>query len=162
MAPGAQRLLAELSAVAQETDAAIGTAESLTGGLLAAHLSSAEDSSGWYRGGVVAYQRVVKHGLLNVPAGPVVSEISARTMAESTRDLLGTTTACAVTGVGGPEEQDGMPVGTVFLAIADEQGCAVRHYLFEGEVEEILQQTVVEALTELLEAVRVCARKIHS
>lgn len=155
MAPGAKRLLAELSAVAKETDAAIGTAESLTGGLLATHLSSAEDSSEWYRGGLVAYQRIVKHGLLGVPEGPVVSEISAQTMAESIRDLLGATTACAVTGVGGPEEQDGMAVGTVFLAIADEQRCVVRRYLFEGEAEEILQQTVVEALTELLEAVRV-------
>lgn len=154
MAPGAQRILAELSAVARDRVAAIGTAESLTGGLLATHLSCAEDSSGWYRGGLVAYQRLVKHRVLGVPEGPVVSEASARAMAESVREMLGATLACAVTGVGGPEEQDGMPVGTVFLAISSDDGCCdVRRYLFEGDTDEILQQTVVEALTELLAAV---------
>lgn len=148
-----RRLLERLSALQHGSGTLIATAESLTGGMLASGLSAAEGSSDWFRGGIVAYQRAVKYGLLRVPEGPVVSEISARTMAESVRELLGSEVACAVTGVGGPETQDGMPVGTVFLAVASPEGTVVRRYLFEGDAPEILRQTVSAALRELLEAV---------
>ena len=129
------------------------TAESLTGGQLAGALSAGPDSGGWFRGGVVAYHEDVKHELLGVPEGPVVSAPSAEAMAEGTRRLLGSDWAVAATGVGGPDRQEGQPPGTVFIGVAGPSGAEVRRFAFDGEPVEILRQTVVHALLRLLESV---------
>ena len=124
----------------------VAVAESLTSGALSSALGAAPDSSAWFRGGVVAYASEVKHTLLGVPDGPVVSEQAALAMAESTADLLGADIALAVTGAGGPDPQDGQPAGTVWLAV-----CAGRHTTtecrrFPGSPEDVVQQTVLRGL----------------
>lgn len=83
-----QQLSSEFAALAAQRGLSVACAESLTAGALASRLGAAEGSADWFRGGVVAYGREVKHGLLRVPEGPVVSETSARAMAESTAELL--------------------------------------------------------------------------
>ena len=100
----------------------LGVAESLTGGLIASRLVNVAGASTWFRGGIVSYASDVKFTLLGVPEGPVVSGVAARAMAEGVRKVLGADVGLSVTGVAGPEEQDGQRAGTVFvgLAVGDE------------------------------------------
>jgi nicotinamide-nucleotide amidase len=95
----------------------IAVAESLTGGMIASALAEAQQASEWFRGSVVAYSTPVKHQLLEVPVGPVVSSDAATAMARSVRKLLLADISVAVTGAGGPSAQDGHEPGTVFLAV---------------------------------------------
>ena len=95
----------------------IAVAESLTGGMIASALAQAQQASEWFRGSLVAYSTLVKHQLLEVPDGPVVSSDAAAAMARSARKLLLADVSVAVTGAGGPSAQDGHEPGTVFLAV---------------------------------------------
>ncbi len=95
----------------------LGLAESLTGGLVASRLVAVPGASAWFRGSVVSYASEVKRDLLGVPPGPVVSAEAARAMADGARRVLGADIGLAVTGVAGPEPQDGRRPGTVFVAV---------------------------------------------
>jgi nicotinamide-nucleotide amidase len=129
----------------------VGCAESLTSGAVAARLGAGRRASEWFRGGIVAYSREVKHAVLRVPEGPVVSAAAARAMAEATAELLGADLVVAVTGVGGPDEQDGRPPGTVWFGIAGNGLTLVEVRMFSGSPVQVLEQTVTRAL-ELLVA----------
>ena len=96
----------------------LGVAESLTGGLVGARLTNVAGASGFFQGSIVSYDTRVKFELLGVPEGPVVSEASACAMAEAACKLLEADVGLGVTGVAGPAEQDGQPVGTVFMAVS--------------------------------------------
>jgi nicotinamide-nucleotide amidase len=106
-----------------ERSATVATAESLTGGLLGARLTDMPGSSATYRGGVVAYATDLKAGLLDVPRdllaahGAVHADV-ATAMAKGVKERLGATYGLAVTGVAGPDQQDGHSVGTVHLSVA--------------------------------------------
>ncbi|MGH9023565.1 MAG: competence/damage-inducible protein A [Acidimicrobiia bacterium] len=95
----------------------LGVAESLTGGLVGARLAAVPGASRSFRGSVVSYAAEVKRSLLGVTAEKVVSEECASEMALGARRVLGADVGLAVTGVAGPESQDGEPVGTVILGI---------------------------------------------
>ena len=95
----------------------LAVAESLTGGLIASRLVNVAGASKWFRGGVVSYASQVKFDVLGVPEGPVVSAEAAEAMASGVRKLLGADVGLSVTGVAGPEEQDGQVAGTVFVGI---------------------------------------------
>ena len=96
----------------------LGLAESLTGGLIASRLVAVEGASAWFRGAIVSYASEVKHALLGVPAGPVVSAAAAVAMAEGAARQLGSDIGLSVTGVAGPTTQDDQPAGTVFVGMA--------------------------------------------
>ena len=96
----------------------LAVAESLTGGLVSSRLVGVPGASGWFRGAVVSYASQVKFDLLGVPEGPVVSAAAAIAMAVGVRDRLRADIGLGVTGVAGPDEQEGRPVGTVFLGLA--------------------------------------------
>jgi nicotinamide-nucleotide amidase len=98
--------------------ATLSVAESVTGGLIASRLVNIAGASTWFRGGVVSYASDVKFDLLGVPRGPVVSAVAAEAMAQGVRTLLKSDIGLSVTGVAGPQEQDGQPAGTVFVGIA--------------------------------------------
>lgn len=102
---------------AMRSHCTVAVAESLTGGMLSSQLAAARRASEWFRGGIVAYATAVKHDLLDVPAGPVVSEAASVAMARGAARLLGAHISVAVTGVGGPGRQDDQPPGTVWIAI---------------------------------------------
>ena len=116
----------------EEQNLTIGTAESITGGLMAKRLTDLPGVSRVFRGGVVAYTNEVKHNLLGVPqdlldAHGAVSAPVAQAMAEGARRLLGCDIALASTGVAGPDKDDrGNEVGTAFVAIATAEGSYVR------------------------------------
>ena len=120
-------LYAEASHVLARLGAAghtLAVAESLTGGLLAASLTDVPGASAVFRGGVCAYATDLKSALLDVPqdvvgAAGVVSGEVARAMARGARGRLAATYALGTTGVAGPDEQEGRPVGTVFVAVAE-------------------------------------------
>ncbi|HTB08533.1 MAG TPA: competence/damage-inducible protein A [Acidimicrobiales bacterium] len=101
-----------------ERSLTLAVAESLTGGLIASRLVNVVGASSWFRGGVVSYASDVKYDVLGVPEGPVVSGQAAEAMAEGVRRLLKSDVGLSVTGVAGPEEQDGQPAGTVFVGLS--------------------------------------------
>lgn len=100
----------------------LAVAESLTGGLVAAQITSVPGASKVFRGSVTAYATELKHELLGVDAallaarGAVDPEVAA-SMAAGVRRALGADWGIATTGVAGPDPQDGQPVGTVFVAV---------------------------------------------
>ncbi len=96
----------------------LGLAESFTGGLISSRIVAVTGASGWFRGSLVAYSEQVKYRTLGVMHGPVVSATAAITMAEGACSLLGSDVAIATTGVAGPDEQEGQPVGTCFVGLA--------------------------------------------
>ncbi|MGZ4737574.1 MAG: nicotinamide-nucleotide amidohydrolase family protein, partial [Acidimicrobiia bacterium] len=96
----------------------LGVAESLTGGLIGARIASVPGASRTFQGSVASYATDVKRSVLGVTAEKVVSQASAEQMAEGARRVLGADVGIAATGVAGPDEQDGQPVGTVWFALA--------------------------------------------
>jgi nicotinamide-nucleotide amidase len=96
----------------------LGLAESLTGGLVGSRCAAVPGASNWFRGSIVSYASDVKFSLLGVPEGPVVSADAAKAMAVGAAKALGADVGLAVTGVAGPDEQDGQAVGTVFYGVA--------------------------------------------
>ena len=102
----------------RERGLTLALAESLTGGLVASRLTAIPGASDVFRGGVVSYASEVKFDLLEVSPGPVVNEPAAIEMAEGVQRLLGADIGLSLTGVAGPTEQDGVPVGTVCIAVA--------------------------------------------
>src|SRR5690349_16141013 len=127
---------AELARLIGEHATALGVqvavAESLTGGLLGAALAEAPGASRWYAGGIVPYARHVKHSVLNVPPGPVVSAEAAMAMAVAGARLMSAEYAVSLTGVGGPDPQDGLPPGTVYLGICTPYGARQRKLYLPG------------------------------
>jgi nicotinamide-nucleotide amidase len=124
----------------------LGLAESLTGGLVGARLTAVPGASDWFRGSIVAYDSAVKHRLLGVPDGPVVGEQAALAMATGSAKLLAADVGLGVTGVAGPTEQDGQPVGTVWMGIAmDSEAEAVRVQL-PGDRDRVRQFAAISLL----------------
>lgn len=121
-------------------------AESLTGGNIARELAAAPDAMSWFRGGLVAYSPEVKHQVLGVPAGPVVTEGAGRAMAGGVARLLDADLTVAVTGVGGPGPQEGQPAGTVWFAVDSPVGDRSELCHFDGGPEEIVAATTRAAL----------------
>ncbi|MGZ4761099.1 MAG: competence/damage-inducible protein A [Ilumatobacteraceae bacterium] len=127
----------------------LGLAESVTGGMVVGRLTAIPGASDVVRGAVVSYASDVKFDLLGVPHGPVVSEAAAAAMATGVRRVLGADVGLALTGVAGPTEQDGMPVGTLCVGIDD--GHTVFTHLFRvpGQREQMRQMSVITALDYL-------------
>jgi nicotinamide-nucleotide amidase len=127
----------------------LAVAESLTGGLVAARLVNVAGASGFFAGGVVAYDSAVKHDLLEVPDGPVVSEAAARAMADGVRRLLHADVGLSVTGVAGPAEQDGEPPGTVIFGLALGDEVEAQRVRLPGDRDRIRQFSCISVLNLL-------------
>ena len=135
----------------------LATAESCTGGGIGAALTGVPGSSAVYKGGIISYTNWVKENLLDVPAdlldefGAVSSSV-AQLMAEGVRIRLQTDIAVSVTGLAGPGEDDfGNPVGTVFIGYCSEKKSYAKEYHFDGNREDIRNQTICAALQMILE-----------
>jgi nicotinamide-nucleotide amidase len=148
------RLAGEVSELARKHGLAIAVAESLTGGMVASALAAAESASQWFRGSLVAYSSAVKHEVLAVPPGPVVSAEAADAMARGVRRLLGADVAVAVTGAGGPDPQDGQEPGTVFVGVDDGTDVQVNELHLDGGPQETSMTAAEMTLRALLEALR--------
>ena len=129
----------------------VATAESCTAGRIAASLACVDHAVDFLRGGVVAYQEDEKRSLLGVTADKVVSPGAAAEMAIGVARLMGADVAVATTGVAGPDPQDGVAGGTVFVAtLVGGQPTVVEHH-FAGSPEEVCQQASVQALHDLMD-----------
>ncbi|ORT55002.1 CinA family protein [Streptomyces sp. CB03238] len=121
------RTAARALALLAESNQTVAVAESLTGGLVAAELTSVPGASKSFRGSVTAYATALKQDLLGVDAallaqrGAVDPEVALQ-MAAGVRARLGAGWGIATTGVAGPEPQDGQPVGTVYVAVCGPVG----------------------------------------
>jgi nicotinamide-nucleotide amidase len=124
----------------------IGTAESATGGLVAARLTSRPGTSDYFRGGVVTYATDLKTALLGIDRfdDGVVSEKTALEMAAAVRGLLGVDVGLGVVGSAGPEPQE-KPVGTMIVAVVTPTGSGVRTLHLPGDRERVLAYTTTTA-----------------
>lgn len=127
----------------------LAVAESVTGGMVAMRLTAVPGASAVFRGGLVAYASEVKHEVLGVPRGPVVSPEAVRAMAAGAARRLGADVGLAATGVAGPERQEGHAVGTVFLGLHRDGGSEAHEVRLPGDRERIRQYAVI-ALLNLL------------
>jgi nicotinamide-nucleotide amidase len=157
------QLIEEVAEALLENRSRLITAESCTGGMVAAELTSRPGSSEWFEGALVTYRLSAKQRLLGVPAamldryGPV-SEPVARAMAEGALRVSDADVSVAITGIAGPDGGDMLaPVGTVWFAWArrDEPGAepvclqATQHR-FSGSRDEVRTQAVALALEGVL------------
>ena len=124
----------------------LGLAESVTGGLVASRITAVAGASDVFRGGIVSYASDVKFDLLGVPEGPVVSEVAASAMAVGAQRALGASVGLALTGVAGPTEQDGMPVGTLWIGLAIGATVHTTRITVPGQREQMRQMSVITAL----------------
>ena len=130
----------------------IAVAESCTGGLLGAMITSAAGSSDYFRGGVIAYADEVKIKLLDVPPSLIeqhgaVSEEVAAAMAVGAKESLHSTVALSITGIAGPgggtKEK---PVGLIYIGLATDAGVEVKRLQLVGDREAVRHRAAINAL----------------
>jgi nicotinamide-nucleotide amidase len=125
----------------------LGVAESLTGGLIASRLVNVPGASAWFRGGVVAYHEQVKFDVLGVPVGPVVSEAAAAAMAQGVCRATGSDVGLGITGVAGPDDQEGVAPGSIFIGLRLPDGStSTRELHLPGDRERVRQYGAISAL----------------
>ncbi|GAA0457328.1 competence protein [Paractinoplanes deccanensis] len=135
------------------------TAESLTGGLVAATVVEIPGVSANYRGGLVVYATDLKHTLAGVSQellddrGAVDPEV-ALALARGVRERCSADWGVATTGVAGPEPQDGKPVGLVYVAVAGPEGATVRELKLAGNRDAIRTESVTSALLLLADCLQ--------
>jgi nicotinamide-nucleotide amidase len=138
----------------------VAVAESLTGGLTSAALTSSPGASATFRGGVVVYATDLKASLADVPLelleerGAVDPDVAAA-LAVGARDRLGATWGLGLTGVAGPDPQDGQPVGTVHIGLAAPGAPpVVRSQQLAGDRDRVRGAAVESALSMLADSLR--------
>ncbi len=138
----------------------IGTAESCTGGNIAARITSVAGSSSYFQGGIVSYANSIKASILGVPESILenpgaVSAECAEAMASGARIALGVDWAVSTTGIAGPTGgTNRKPVGLVYIGIAGPDTATVSEHQFAGGRHEVIQQATGEALDRLLHALQ--------
>jgi len=158
--PATQSRIDALAAALRERGEMLASAESCTGGLIAAACTSVAGSSDWFERGFVTYSNEAKTDLLGVPAELIathgaVSEEVARAMAEGALARSNAVHAVAVTGIAGPGGGSATkPVGTVWLAWAGTLGTEATRLQLDGDRAAVRRQTVLAALDALIASLR--------
>lgn len=143
--------LAGLIAALKKKGETVATAESLTGGLVAAVLTSVPGASAVVRGGLVAYATPLKHDLAGVDDellaehGAVHPDVAAQ-LADGARITCGATWGVGLTGVAGPEPQDGIEPGVVHIGVSGPGAAEVRTIGIEGNRHQVRAGAVAAAL----------------
>ncbi len=123
-----ETLQSVLGALLLEKGWTLGAMESCTGGLFASTITDAAGSSDYFRGGLVSYSTEMKAAWgvsrETLAAHGAISIETARAMASAARARLGVDVGVGITGVAGPSEQEGKPVGTVHIAVESPEGVA--------------------------------------
>ena len=151
-------LVRRLGGALQSRGWQMATAESCTGGMIAAACTAQAGSSAWFDSGVVSYSNTAKAALLGVDAalierfGAVSAEVACA-MAEGVRARSAAQLTAAVTGIAGPAGAvPGKPVGTVWLAIASpDEATSAQRLQLAGDRAAVREQTVVHALLRLID-----------
>ncbi len=138
----------------------LGTAESCTGGLVAATLTDYSGSSAWFSGAVVAYSNEVKMNLLHVPEAAIieygaVSEATVRAMAEGVCTTLGTNAGISLSGIAGPTGgTPDKPVGTVWMGWHVNGTTYAEKFIFSGDRMNVKQKSLETVLEKLLKILK--------
>ena len=151
-----RELVVRMGRVVARSGGRVVTAESCTGGLIASAITEQEGSSQWFDRGYICYsdqskqEMLAVNGLLIKEHGAVSEEV-VRLMAQNARMYSGADFSVAVSGIAGPTGgSDYKPVGTVWLAWADANGCNTSCVCFDGDRNLIRHQTAFMALQGLL------------
>lgn len=142
----------ELGKLCIKKNIVVGSAESCTGGMIAAACTEISGSSSWFKGGIVAYDPAIKKKLLSVPEEiisefGVVSKPTALNMASGAIAALDCNAAVATTGYAGPTGGDeNNPCGTVYIAAAYSDKVQCERHCFNGTRFEVRQQATLAAL----------------
>ncbi len=140
----------------------LSAAESCTGGLLGGNLTSRAGASEWYKGGVTTYSNEAKTDILSVSPEILekhgaVSRETAVAMAKGVRELFGSDVSVSVTGIAGPGGgTPDKPIGTVWMALIDEDSVRAEKQLFEGSRAEIRKASVNFLLNMLVDYLAKC------
>lgn len=127
-------------------------AESCTGGLIGATITSLPGSSSYFLGSAVTYSNEAKENILKVPRGVLfaygaVSEQTAKCMAKGAVKIYHSDVAVAVTGIAGPGgATDDKPVGLVYISVSNGDNTVVQRFVFFGDRDSVRNQTVENAL----------------
>ena len=154
----------ELVATLVNRGETVATAESCTGGLIAAAITDIPGASACYPGGVVSYANEVKRRALGVPAEILatrgaVSEECATAMAAGVRERFGMTWSVVTTGIAGPGGGTAeKPVGLVYIGVVGPDGATVSRNLFPGDRAAVRATTVRHALGQLLDRIKLSSR----
>ena len=146
-----QELASSLIKKLQEKDLTIAVAESLTGGLIAANLTSIPGASKVFKGSITAYLDEIKQNVLNVKEVTItnftsISEQVALEMAINVRKIMKSDIGISATGVAGPEKSAGFAPGLVFVAVSIDDHNMCQKLEITGDRTKIRNQTVQEIL----------------
>jgi nicotinamide-nucleotide amidase len=135
-------LEAVVGAMLRKRGATVSVAESCTGGMLGERFTSVAGSSDYFLGGFITYDNAMKTGMVGVPPETLaqfgaVSQETAEAMAIGARERTGSTYALSVTGLAGPQGEGSIPVGTVYIGVADAAGVQVAHRVLLGDRQRI-------------------------
>jgi len=154
--PSCKEIAARLGKKLHAKSLTIATAESCTGGLIGAAITSVPGSSVWFRGGIIAYDNAIKTSLLKIPASTLkrygaVSEETVSAMAAGAAHILGTDCAVAVSGIAGPNGgTEEKPVGLVYIGAYYHNKIDVNKHQFPGDRESVREQTAETALEKVI------------
>ena len=142
--------------ILKEKGITLATAESYTGGLLSAVLTTVSGVSQVFELGVTSYSCRIKNEVLGVEAQTLtdfgaISEQTARQMAENVRRIAGSNIGTSVTGVAGPQSSEGHPVGYIFIAVAGSNGTKVQLLNIEDRGRNAVRESAVCAVLDLIE-----------
>lgn len=135
----------------------VAVAESCTGGLVGAALTSRSGSSAYFQGGILSYSNEVKHRGLGVSQITLdqfgaVSEQVAKEMAEGAFKRFGVDVAVSVTGIAGPTGGTAdKPVGLTYIGLCDANGPRAERFIWQGDREENRRSSVEAALQMLID-----------
>ena len=132
--------------------------ESCTGGMVGAAITEISGSSDYFLGSAITYSNAMK-AQAGVPdqalqANGAVSEEAAREMAEAARRTFGADYGVSVTGVAGPDDQNGVKAGTVFIGVAAPSGSTVTRHEFPSRRPLVRNRAVTAALLQLIQALQ--------
>ena len=146
-------------------NATVATAESCTGGMVAARLTSVSGASGAFKYGAVTYCNEAKNAVLSVSAKTLgehgaISAETAKEMAQGVRKIMGAEIGVSVTGNAGPGAAENKPVGLVFVGVSSDAYSAVLENHFEGDRLAVREQAADAALELALAAAKKLGEKI--
>ena len=133
----------------------VATAESCTGGLLSALITSVSGASSVFGLGVCSYAPEAKVNTLGVNAATIekygtVSEFTAKEMAENIRKLANADIGLSVTGVAGPESSENKPVGLVYIALSSQNETITKQLNIENNGRDFIRENAAQEIFNLL------------
>ena len=153
-------LFAKLHDLCIEKHISIATAESCTAGLLVSKLSAFSGASSFLKGGIIAYQNDIKIDLLKVSKSLIKEKTAVcsdvvEQMAEAVRYRFLADFSIATSGYAGPTGgTESNPVGTVFIAVSSKERTISKRFVFAGDREDIVRQSVVKGVEFLIQELK--------